>query len=211
MLAVRGDPVDDRPLGRHRAERPATPPGAAGLEAAMGQQPVIADGDAEAGERVGDRQHDEVVPAQHRAPRPPSAAREHGRRGDEDDDPDDALVARRARSQSCPRRARRRERRSARSAPLKARRGARRERESRGHPVRAGDANRVNRKMRFAMLVTGMASSPGSGLTGEGGPHGTAAVRRRRAARAVRCFRPGEHSALRPTLTCQSVRARLRS
>ena len=44
-----------------------------GLEAAVGEQPVVADGDAEPGQRVGDREHDQVVPVQGSAPRQPSA------------------------------------------------------------------------------------------------------------------------------------------
>ena len=73
VLAVGGDPLDHRPLDRHRAEHgQQRPHRARGLEAAVGEQPVEADGDAEPGERVGDRQHEQVVPVQGRRPTPAS-------------------------------------------------------------------------------------------------------------------------------------------
>ena len=75
VLAMRGDPFDHRPLDGHRAEHgQQRSHRAAGLEAAVGEQPVIADGDAQPGERVGDREHDQVLPVQGPAPRQPSAA-----------------------------------------------------------------------------------------------------------------------------------------
>ena len=92
VLAVGGDPFDHRPLDRHRAEHgEQRPHRARGLEAAVGEQPVVADGDAQPGQRVGDREHDEVVPVQRSAPRQPSRDHERDRRHAEDDRPHDAL------------------------------------------------------------------------------------------------------------------------
>ena len=57
VLAVRGDPVDQGALHRHRAQHgQQRSHRACGLEAAVGEQPVEAHRDAEPGERVGDRE-----------------------------------------------------------------------------------------------------------------------------------------------------------
>src|SRR3954469_20523668 len=65
VLAVVGDPRDHRPLDRRRAEdRETAAHHAAGLEAAVREQAVEADGHAEAGERVDDREDGEVARVQ---------------------------------------------------------------------------------------------------------------------------------------------------
>ena len=92
VLAVGGGPFDHRPLDGHRAEHgEQRSHRARGLEAAVGEQPVIADGDAEPGEHVGDREHEQVLPVQGSAPRQPSRQQERGRRQAEDHDPDNPL------------------------------------------------------------------------------------------------------------------------
>ena len=73
VLAMGRDPLDHRPLDRHRAEhREHGAHRAARLEAAMGEQPVVADGDAQPRQEVHDRQHDQVVPVQASSPREPA-------------------------------------------------------------------------------------------------------------------------------------------
>ena len=92
VLAVGGDPVVQPALDRHRAEHGQQHSHRArGLEAAVGEQPVEADGDAQPGERVRDRQHEQVVPVQAPAPSHPSGDTERGRRHDEEDRAHDML------------------------------------------------------------------------------------------------------------------------
>jgi hypothetical protein len=69
VLAVGGDPLDNGSLdggrsehGEQRAQR------ASGLEAAVGEQPVVADGDPHDGQQVADGQNDQVLPVQGVAP-----------------------------------------------------------------------------------------------------------------------------------------------
>ena len=65
VLAVDGHPLEQRPLDRHRAQHRQQRAHHTGrLEAAVGEQPVIADGDPQPRERVGDRQHKQVLPMQ---------------------------------------------------------------------------------------------------------------------------------------------------
>ena len=86
------DPFDHRPLDRHRAEhRQHRPQRARGLEAAVGEQPVIADRDAQPGERVGDREDEQVLPMQGSAPRKPPRQTERGRRQDKHERPNDSI------------------------------------------------------------------------------------------------------------------------
>ena len=69
VLAVIGDPGDDRPLDRRRAEdrQQAVQP-AAGLEAAVGEVAVKADGDPKAGQQVEPEEEEDVAPVQGAVP-----------------------------------------------------------------------------------------------------------------------------------------------
>ena len=86
MLAMVGHPGDDRALDRHRAEDREQPPNArARLERAVREEAVEADRDAQAGRDVHDREHEEVVVAERRAPQLPGdqSEGEHGQDGHE--------------------------------------------------------------------------------------------------------------------------------
>ena len=93
---VGGDPLDHRPLDRGRAEdREDGADRLAGLEAPVGEQAVVADRDAEAGEEVGDPHHDEVLPVEDPAPGETAGDEEQQERDDRDRavrDPLDRLV-----------------------------------------------------------------------------------------------------------------------
>ena len=92
VLAVGGDPLDHWPFDGHRAEHGQhRSHRARRLEAAVREQPVIADGDAQPGARVGDRENEQVLPMQGAAPRQPSSRRERGRRCREHYGPHDAI------------------------------------------------------------------------------------------------------------------------
>ena len=96
VLTMRGDPLDHRPLDRGRAERAQHDPHRrARLEAAVGEQAVIADRHAETRQQVGDRQHDQVLPLQDSSPRQPGRPAEQSERHDRHDhigDPIEHLV-----------------------------------------------------------------------------------------------------------------------
>ncbi len=99
VLAVVGDPVDHRSLKRQRAEhreRVAEP--APGLEGAVGEQAVEADGDAERAEHVHDREDRQVAGAEEAVPQH-HGRDDHAEEGDHDrGDVDVALEAGHARS-----------------------------------------------------------------------------------------------------------------
>ena len=86
VLAVGGHPVDHRSLGGGGTERgEAGTHEAVALEAAVGQQPVKADGDPRAHDHVAERQDQQVLPRQQIAgPAEPHADPDHDRgdRGD---------------------------------------------------------------------------------------------------------------------------------
>ncbi len=83
VLAVVGDPGDHRALDRHRPERgEQVLDRLVGLERPVREQAVVADGHAEAGDDVHDRQHGEVGPADVLVP-------EQHDRGDEREERDD--------------------------------------------------------------------------------------------------------------------------
>jgi hypothetical protein len=96
MLAVVGDPGDDRALDRGRAEHGQDRPDRAGrLEAAVREMPVEADRHAETGGDVKDPEDDEIAGSQRLAPDLPTgeAEREERHDGDEtEDDPVPSLV-----------------------------------------------------------------------------------------------------------------------
>ena len=83
VLAVGGHPFGQWPLDGHRAKhREQRPHRARGLEAAVSKQSVIADGDAQPGEGVEDREHDQVWPVEELRPTPairPARARQAAR------------------------------------------------------------------------------------------------------------------------------------
>ena len=82
VLAVVGDPGDDRALDRRRAEdREEAVQPAVGLEAAVGEVAVEADRDPEAGEEVHAEEEEDVGPVQGDAPDLPGGEAE----GDEGD------------------------------------------------------------------------------------------------------------------------------
>ena len=92
VLAMRGDPFDHRPLHRGRPQhRQHRPDRARRLEAAMREQPVEADRHAQPRERVRDRQHDQVLPAQRFPPGRPARAHQRQRRQPEDHHAHDPL------------------------------------------------------------------------------------------------------------------------
>jgi hypothetical protein len=98
VLAVVGDPVDDRALDRHRAEdgeRRAQP--RLRLERAMGEHAVEADRHPEADEDVGDGEDGEVAGGDRAAPEQPQGDEEAGERQDDRHDGDAALERRRVR------------------------------------------------------------------------------------------------------------------
>src|SRR5262245_28942964 len=77
MLAVVSHPTDDRAFDRHRARGTKRDlETAVGLERLVGEEPVVADGDPEAGDGVHQRSDGHVAPAQ------PAAPRERNRGGD---------------------------------------------------------------------------------------------------------------------------------
>jgi hypothetical protein len=79
VLAVGGGPFDQRTLDRHRAQHgQQRPQHARGLEAAVSEQPVIADGDAQPAKQVGDRQHEQILPMKAPAPGQPSCPPHRG-------------------------------------------------------------------------------------------------------------------------------------
>jgi hypothetical protein len=93
VLAMGRDPFDHRSLDRRRAEDgEQRSQRAGGLEAAMGEEPVITHRDAEPAQHVGDREHEQVLPVQGSAPRQPCPDRERGRREGEDQRAHDALA-----------------------------------------------------------------------------------------------------------------------
>ena len=72
VLAVVGDPADDRPLDRHRAERGEDRAhGLARLERAVREQAMKADRDPQPGQHVHDREHDQIAPAEQLRPHLP--------------------------------------------------------------------------------------------------------------------------------------------
>jgi hypothetical protein len=92
VLAVVGDPRGDRALDRHRphdrerrAQRPAR------RERAVREVTMKADGDAEAGDDVHQREHDEVVPVQEVRPCLPDDKPQREHRDDRDDARRDAV------------------------------------------------------------------------------------------------------------------------
>ncbi len=86
VLAVVGDPGDDRPLDRRRAEYGEDPAyGWGGLEGAVREEAVKADGDAEARQHVDDREDDHVRKVQQPVPHLPPDDAEGEDRADRDE------------------------------------------------------------------------------------------------------------------------------
>jgi hypothetical protein len=95
MLAMVGDPVDDRALHGHRAEdRDRRPEPRLGLERAVREHPVEADRDAKADQHVHDGQDAEVAPGDGSTPQQPESGQEADERKDDRHDRDAALEAR---------------------------------------------------------------------------------------------------------------------
>ena len=85
VLAVVGDPADDRALDREAAgdgQRDLDP--AVGLEGLVREEPVEAGGDAEPGDHVHDHGDDDIAPAQPAAPGQRHRG-DHGEEGDQDE------------------------------------------------------------------------------------------------------------------------------
>src|ERR1700710_2904807 len=93
VLAVVGDPGDDRALDRDRAgdRQQAVQPGL-GLEGAVGEVAVEADGDPEAAEDVHAEEEEDVAPVQGAAPDLPAGKADRDE-GDQRDQPGDDAVA----------------------------------------------------------------------------------------------------------------------
>ncbi len=92
VLAVVGDPVDDRALHRHRpGDREAVLDRLEGLERAMREEPVEPDGHAEAGDEVHDGERDEVADADVAVPEQDDRREERDERQDDGDQVDGAF------------------------------------------------------------------------------------------------------------------------
>ena len=96
VAPVIGDPGDERPLDRHRAEdRQGDLEGAPALERAMSEETMEAHRHAQAGQHVADDEHPEVQEVERLAPRPYTEddGQEEGKAHDEPgDDPVPGLV-----------------------------------------------------------------------------------------------------------------------
>ena len=83
VAAVVGDPADHRSFDRHRAgDRQRHAQGPVGLERAVGEQPVVTDGDAEARDDVERQEQHHVRPAESPAPGDRNSRQERQERHD---------------------------------------------------------------------------------------------------------------------------------